>query len=163
MFVTGSGVSGRTCGHRGARLWQRVQELIVRREVSDVQTRNKHLALLSGLLYCDCCATPMTYSYTGKNDRKYPYYVCLNAQRRRLGGVREQVPSARVIEESVLARLRGEQQDVPDDAVWEQMDREQQIETLQAIVERVGYDGKAQRISIRFHPAGDAAGHVVRP
>ncbi len=32
------------------------------------------------LLYCESCATRMVYSYAGKNDRKYPYYLCLNAQ-----------------------------------------------------------------------------------
>jgi hypothetical protein len=32
------------------------------------------------------------------------------------------------------------------------MDRVRQIEALQAIVERIGYDGAARLISIRFQP-----------
>jgi hypothetical protein len=32
------------------------------------------------------------------------------------------------------------------------MDRTRQVEAMQTIVERVGYDGNAQQISIRFHP-----------
>src|ERR1017187_3099145 len=35
------------------------------------KSRNKHLALLSGLLYCESCGTRMVYSYAGKNDRKF--------------------------------------------------------------------------------------------
>jgi hypothetical protein len=61
--------------------WERVQNLITPREAfARGRLRNKHLALLSGLLYCESCAIPMVYSYSGKNDRRYPYYVCLNAQ-----------------------------------------------------------------------------------
>jgi hypothetical protein len=63
--------------------WERVQNLITHRAaLAHGKSRNKHLALLSGLLYCESCGTRMVYSYSGKNDRKYPYYVCLNAQHR---------------------------------------------------------------------------------
>ena len=37
------------------------------------------------------------------------------------------------------------------------MDRTRQVEAIQAIVERVGYDGAARKISIRFHPAAITA------
>ena len=33
------------------------------------------------------------------------------------------------------------------------MDRTRQVEEIQAVVERIGYDGAARQISIRFHPA----------
>ena len=39
-------------------------------------------------------------------------------------------------------------------ADWEQMDRTRQIEVIGGIVERVGYDGAARQISIRFRAAG---------
>ena len=59
-------------------VWQRVQELIARAEILPRGSpRNKHLALLSGLLHCESCAARMVYSYAVKNGRKYPYYVCL--------------------------------------------------------------------------------------
>jgi hypothetical protein len=32
------------------------------------------------------------------------------------------------------------------------MDRTRQVEAIKAIVERVGYDGAARKISIRFQP-----------
>jgi len=61
--------------------------------------------------------------------------------------------SARTIEESILGRIRERSPGVLETAVWEQMNRAQQVQAIQAIVERVGYDGTAQQISIRFHPA----------
>ena len=33
------------------------------------------------------------------------------------------------------------------------MDRARQVEAIQTIVERIGYDGVARQISIRFHTA----------
>ncbi len=87
----------------------------------------------------------MVYSYSGKKDRKYPYYVCLNAQRK--GWAASSLP--RGIEESVWAT--GSAQTL-DPSEWEQMDRTRQVEAIKAIVERVGYDGAARKISIRFQP-----------
>ena len=131
--------------------WERVQSLMSRpAALARGKSRNKHLALLSGLLYCDSCATRMVHSYSGKSDRKYPYYVCLNAQRKGRAVCPGKSLPARGIEESVLGRIRESQQGVLDPAEWEQMDRTRQVEALQAIVERIGYDGAARQISIRF-------------
>jgi len=131
--------------------WERVQLLITHPAAfAQGRARNKHLALLSGLLYCESCATRMTYSYAMKNDRKYPYYVCLNAQRKGWAVCPAKSLPARAIEESVLGRIREAQRDLSG---WEQMDRARQVEAIQAIVERIGYDGAARQISIRFHPA----------
>jgi site-specific DNA recombinase len=74
-------------GEHGAILkpgtWERVQKLITHPAVSaQVKSRNKHLALLNGLLHCESCATRMVYTYSAKNDHKYPYYLCLNAKRK---------------------------------------------------------------------------------
>jgi site-specific DNA recombinase len=134
--------------------WERVQNLITHRATYErAGSRNKHLALLSGLLYCEFCGTRMVYSYSGKNDRKYPYYVCLNAQRKGWAACPSKSLPARAIEESVLQRLRDAQPERFGAAEWEQLDRRQQVEVMQTFVERVGYDGAARQISIRFHPA----------
>jgi site-specific DNA recombinase len=130
--------------------WERVQGLIAQRAMPEL--RNKHQALLSGLLYCESCGTRMVYSYSGKNDRKYPYYVCLNAQRKGWAVCPGKSLPARAIEESVLNRLRDAQPTLFEAAEWEHMDRAQQVEAMQAAVERVGYDGAARQVSIRFRP-----------
>jgi site-specific DNA recombinase len=144
--------------------WERVQNLITHPgALAHGKSRNKHLALLSGLLYCESCGTRMVYSYAGKNDRKYPYYVCLNAQRKGWAVCPGKSLPAGAIEESVLGRIREAQGGTLDPFEWEQMDRSRQVEAIQAIVERIGYDGTARQISIRFHqPAIPAAGEEER-
>jgi len=105
----------------------------------------------------------MVYSYAGKKDRKYPYYVCLNAQRKGWAVCPGKSLPAGSIEESVLGRIRETQRGILDHSEWEQMDRTRQVEAIQAIVERIGYDGTARQVSIRFHqPAIMAAGQEVR-
>ena len=44
-----------------------------------------------------------------------------------------------------------------DPSGWERMDLARQVETIQAIVERVGYDGIRRQVTIRFHPPVIAA------
>ncbi len=137
--------------------WERVQNLITQRAAfAPATSRNKHLALLSGLLYCESCAMRMVYSYAGRNDRKYPYYVCLNAQRKGWATCPAKSLPAHAIEESVLGRIREAQHGIFDSPEWGQIDRTRQVEAIQAIVERIGYDGAARQISIRFHAAATA-------
>ena len=94
----------------------------------------------------------MVYSYAGKKDRKYPYYVCRQAQRQGWAACPSRSLPTRVIEEAVLARLREARPGSLDAAAWEQMDRSRQMGVLQAMIERIGYDGRTRQISIRFHP-----------
>jgi site-specific DNA recombinase len=39
-------------------------------------------SLLRGLLYCTCCGSAMSPSYSTSKDRRYRYYVCLRASQR---------------------------------------------------------------------------------
>jgi hypothetical protein len=97
---------------------------------------------------------PICLKYSGKNDRRHPYYVCLNAQRKGWAVCPAKSLPARAIEESVLRRLGEAQRGIFDPCEWEQVDRTRQVEAIQSIVERIGYDGVARQISIRFHAVG---------
>src|SRR5450755_1168048 len=112
--------------------WERVQSLMTHRQASvQGRSRNKHLALPNGLLFCETCATRMVYSYAGTRDRKYPYYVCLNAQRKGWAVCPgKSLPAAR-IEESVLGQIREVRHGSLNLAQWEQMDRAPQIQAIQ--------------------------------
>ena len=137
--------------------WERAQSLIAHRaKVACGRARNKHHALLNGLLFCEACAARMVYSYSGTGEHKYPYYVCLNAQRKGWAVCPAKSLPARAIEESVLERIREENPGVFDPAEWEHQDRVRRVEAIQAVVERVGYDGNARQISIRFHAVAEA-------
>ena len=64
------------------KLWRNVQKCLRRNGNTGGRTsRNKHGALLKGLLYCTPCQTPMTHTYTTKKNKRYRYYVCTNAQK----------------------------------------------------------------------------------
>jgi site-specific DNA recombinase len=140
--------------------WERVQTLIAKREgVACGRARNKHLALLNGLLYCEACGTRMVYTYAGTKDRKYPYYLCLNAQRKGRAVCPAKTLPALAIEQSVLGRVREAQHGLFDAAEWDEMDRILQVQTMQSAVERVGYDGTARQVSIRFHQTEITAGN----
>ena len=131
--------------------WERAQKLITEPATfARGRSRNKHLALLSGLLYCDSCMARMVYTYAKKNERKYPYYLCLNAQRRGWAACLGKSLPAHGIEESVLQQIRQAQPGNFDPDSWEKMDRTRQVEVIQAIIERVGYDGIKRQVSIRF-------------
>jgi site-specific DNA recombinase len=64
-------------------LWERVH-VRLRRNAADRGTsvRNKHGALLMGLLHCTPCGCAMTHAYTAKGAKRYRYYVCVQAQKR---------------------------------------------------------------------------------
>ncbi|HXS13904.1 MAG TPA: recombinase family protein [Acidobacteriaceae bacterium] len=134
-------------------LWEDVQKQMKHLPSSfRPRPRNKHLALLAGLLHCDSCGTRMVYSYASKNGRTYPYYVCLNAQRKGWAHCPSKSLAARVIEQSVLAHLLQANNPIFEPSQWEHMDRRQQVDTLRGLVERVGFDGKRRQVSIRFCP-----------
>ena len=136
--------------------WERVQPLIAdRAAIPHGKSRNKHLALLNGLLYCESCSTRMVYSYASKNGRKYPYYLCLNAQRKGWAVCPAKSLPAQALEESVLNRIRIEKHVGFAPSEWEPLDRLHQVEAIRAVVERVGYDGAAREISIRFHEVAE--------
>ena len=62
----------------------------------------------------------------------------------------------------MLGQIREAQPGIFDSAEWERMDRTQQVEAIQAIVERIGYDGAARQISIRFRPPAITTGQEAR-
>jgi len=63
--------------------WGRVQALLKQNgQSAGKRTRNKHGALLSGLLRCESCNCSMMHAYTTKRNKRYRYYVCVNAQKR---------------------------------------------------------------------------------
>jgi len=140
--------------------WERVQSLLPQSIQPRGGMRNKHQALLQGLLHCECCAAPMVYSYAAKGGRKYPYYVCRQAQKNGWATCPSKSLPAQAIEGSVLGRIR---EGMNQTTLWEEMDRRRQREAIEAVVERVGYNGTTRQISIRFRTSEAAmAGQEVR-
>ena len=65
------------------KLFQQTQTLLQRNgHTGGRAVRNKHGALLRGLLRCSPCGCAMSHTYTSKGNRRYRYYVCGTAQQR---------------------------------------------------------------------------------
>jgi site-specific DNA recombinase len=91
-----------------AELFQKVQATLQRNGRSGgVMVRNRHGALLKGLLFCKGCDRAMTHSFTCKGERRYRYYTCTRA----IKNGRKACPSgslpASEIERVVVDQIRG--------------------------------------------------------
>ncbi|MFC1476201.1 recombinase family protein [Candidatus Zixiibacteriota bacterium] len=87
--------------------FDQVQEIIAGNgNGSGKTTRNKHGALLKGLLYCASCGAAMIHTYTKKKNRLYRYYICSTAQKQG----REACPTpslpAQEIEDFIVEQIR---------------------------------------------------------
>ena len=88
-------------------VWQRVQRLLQRNGRAGGQAvRNKHGALLSGLLRCAPCDSAMSHTYSQKGERRYRYYVCGHAQRDGWENCPTKSIPAQEIERFVVDRIR---------------------------------------------------------
>ncbi len=64
-----------------AEVFNQVQTLLARNARSGGAVRNKHGALLRGILRCSACDCSMSHSFSSKASRQYRYYVCTKAQK----------------------------------------------------------------------------------
>ena len=64
-------------------LWRDVHGHLRRNGASrGAHARNKHGALLKGLLQCAPCGCAMAHAFTARGNKRYRYYVCVHAQKR---------------------------------------------------------------------------------
>ncbi len=126
----------------------------------DTQTRSTGFSLTGSL---DNYLAPRDASGAGRTGEprdwlraSLDYYLCLNAQRKGWAVCPAKSLPAQAIEESVLGRIREGHQGIFEPAEWDQLDRAQQVEAMQSTVARIGYDGTARQVSIRFHAEAQA-------
>ncbi|MCH7228317.1 recombinase family protein [Haloferula sp. A504] len=88
--------------------WGAVQALLTRnRRDRGTSIRNKHGALLRGLLWCGSCGVAMHHTYTKKGEgRLYRYYVCHHALKRGRGCCPTKSVPAGEIERFVVDQIR---------------------------------------------------------
>ena len=92
--------------------WRRTQELLRHNGRTGGRTqRNKHGALLRGLLRCASCDAAMVHTYTKKGGKLYRYYVCIKAQKQGWSACPTKAVSAPEIERFVVERIRAIGQD----------------------------------------------------
>jgi site-specific DNA recombinase len=87
--------------------FDQVQEIIAANgNGSGKTTRNKHGALLKGLLYCSSCGAAMAHTYTQKKNRLYRYYVCTTAQKQGRAACPTPSLPAQEIEDFIVEQIR---------------------------------------------------------
>lgn len=88
-------------------VWESVQKRLKQNAHTGSGTqRNRHGALLRGLLHCTHCHCGMTHAYTGKDNKRYRYYVCTHAQKNGWHTCPSKSVPAHEIESFVVAQIR---------------------------------------------------------
>ncbi|MCO6436929.1 MAG: recombinase family protein [Phycisphaerae bacterium] len=89
-------------------LWQRVQAVLQRNgRTGGGIVKNKHGALLKGLLRCVPCDCAMIHSTSSKGPKRYRYYVCTKAQKRGWYTCPSKSVPAGELERFVVDQIRG--------------------------------------------------------
>jgi len=91
-----------------AEVFQKVQATLQRNcRSGGVAVRNRHGALLRGLLVCKGCDRAMTHTFTCKGDRRYRYYTCTKAIKSGRKACGSGSLPASEIERVVVEQIRG--------------------------------------------------------
>ncbi len=91
-----------------AEVFEKVQATLQRNGRSGgVQVRNRHGALLKGLLHCQGCNRAMTHSFTCKGEKRYRYYTCTKAIKSGRKACGSGSLPASEIERVVIDQIRG--------------------------------------------------------
>jgi site-specific DNA recombinase len=89
-------------------LFRKTQALLQRNgHTGGRAVRNKHGALLRGVLRCGPCGCAMSHTYTAKGNRRYRYYVCGTAQQRGWSECPSPSVPAGEIERFVVDQIKG--------------------------------------------------------
>ena len=88
-------------------IWARTQRILKMNGSNGGRgVRNRHGALLKGILRCAPCNSAMTHSFSKKNGRMYRYYVCGKAQRMGWANCPTKSIPAEEIERCLYERIR---------------------------------------------------------
>lgn len=89
------------------KVWKAVRKLLRSNgRNGGTAARNKHDALLKGLLYCASCDAVMIQSITTRGQKRYRYYVCSHAQKNGWDSCPTKSLPAAEIEAFVIDRIR---------------------------------------------------------
>jgi len=141
--------------------WEKVQRLLRRNaRTAGSFLRNKHGALLKGLLRCKACDAAMVQMVSRKGPKLHRYYVCTSAQKRGY----DQCPTGTILagrlEQEVCKHLRqvtGSNNlsgDVSDEVGaffagdWECLPALEQARLIRFILECVEYDGRTEIVTL---------------
>jgi site-specific DNA recombinase len=139
-------------------VWSRVQGLLHRNgSTGGKDVRNKHGALLRGLLRCARCDCAMSHSFTRKGNVRYRYYVCQTRFKKGAHACPGGKVSAHEAERQVVDRIRtiGRDPELIAEVVRQaRMQLDERRVALEAEQRQFGKDLKRERASLRRLSAG---------
>lgn len=134
-------------------VFERVQEILKRNgRTNGAKVRNKFGALLKGILHCTACDCTMNHSHTKKgNNRRYRYYVCMNAQKNGWTNCPSPSVPAQEIEEFVVGQIKtiGKDETLLADTI-EEFNRLQTEEIERLKVDRRGIEEELRTLHKRL-------------
>ncbi len=149
-------------------LFEKVQEQIAYNRVNRKIPKNAKCAgLLSQLIRCKACDSPMFHSYSSKDKvKKYRYYVCLKAQQKGYGTCPTRSVNAQEIEDAVYAllpkleitdtllaeRYRIVLQQVREN--WDSYSAEEKHRTLKHLLKEIDYTREPGTLGLIPYPKG---------
>lgn len=126
--------------------------------------RNKHGALLRGILRCASCDCAMIHAWTPRGENKrYRYYVCLNAQKRGWQACPTKSVSAPEMERHVIDQIRsiGKDRKLLEAALKQaKVLKQKNIEELEAESRVLGKE--MARLNVEIHQAAVGAGNNAK-
>ena len=142
-------------------LFRRVQALLRRNRNSGGQyVRNKYGALLKGLVHCTACGCAMSHHFTTNGNKRYRYYVCVNAQKRGWDKCPSPSLPAAELEQFVVDQIRALGQDgqVITDSI-RQAQRQLQVETEGLQEQRKSVERRVKRLTERIQRLAGSGGN----
>ena len=126
-------------------IFQQAKEIIARnRQERGVSKNTKLSALLGGLLRCKDCGAAMSYTYTQKGNRKYLYYICLDAAKRGRKSCLTRSVTAGKIEGATLGFLRQLcREPALSEKIWPSLPLQEQIRRVKSVLKEADYSAKS--------------------
>jgi site-specific DNA recombinase len=147
-------------------IWSRAQSLLRHNGATGgKEPRNKHAALLRGLLHCAVCGSAMNHTFTTKKGgTRYRYYRCATNEKRGAFACPGGSVSAHELERRIVERVRdiGKDPELVAEVVRQartQMDDHRVLEAEQC---QLGKDLKRERASVgRLARNGDSSARLA--
>ncbi|MCK5450459.1 MAG: recombinase family protein [Candidatus Omnitrophica bacterium] len=151
-------------------LFEKVQERIKYNRVNRKIKKNAQCAgLLSQLIRCKACNSPMFHSYSVKDKvKKYRYYICVNAQKRGYAVCPTKSVNAQHMEETVYDLLPsikindslfGERYRMVLEKIrasWDSLIADEKHRVLKHLLQEIDYSGKTGALGLTINEKGIA-------
>jgi len=145
-------------------IFQRVQDILKDNRRERLERKNvKFLGLLNHILRCKACDSIMFHTYTSrKGNRKYRYYVCMNAQKRGYQECPTRSVSAEEMENAVIESLKNAGKDderlktslIVNSPIWEALFPQEMRHALRLMLKAAYYDGETGKLKLNLNESG---------